>query len=83
MDMKSKSSSPTPFKSGGEKRLAEFLRDRDAKVQKRIDSDSDEHIASIDEAFYIESLRKEYSLSLPRLEFENITASTGKKTCSS
>ncbi|PYS69938.1 MAG: hypothetical protein DMF69_15250, partial [Acidobacteria bacterium] len=76
--MESKSASSKPFKIGGEKRLREYLRDQEINLQSRIDRETDEYISRVDEAEFIELIVNEFSLAIPQLDFDNVTASTGK-----
>lgn len=71
--------SPTQFKICAEKRLAEYLRERNAKLETEIDREFDDYINNVDEQAYVNYLVKEYWLDTPYLDFSNITASTSKK----
>lgn len=77
--MKAKEVQPQKFKICAEKRLTELLRQQEAKLEAQIDQESDDYISNVDEEAYVKYLVDEYSLDTPYLDFDNISASTGKK----
>lgn len=70
---------PATFSICAEKRLTEYTRSQDAKLQAQIDKESDDYISNVDEAEYIKYLVDEYSLDTPYLDFDNIKASSAKR----
>ncbi|HEU0144987.1 MAG TPA: hypothetical protein VFQ47_09400 [Nitrososphaera sp.] len=77
--MKAKETSPKRFKICAEKRLTEYLRQQEDKLEAQIDQESDDYINDVDEEAYVKYLVNEYSLDTPYLDFDNMSASTGKK----
>lgn len=72
MDLSEGSSSL--FKICSERRLAEYLRMQDSKLETCIDRDSVNGLSNINDPMYIQELVARYSLAVPYLHFDNIAA---------
>src|SRR5687767_4217927 len=71
--------SPKLFQICSKKRLADLTQQLEIQLRNEIDQESDDYISNIDEEKYIEYLANKYSLKTPRLDFDNIEGTTGKK----